>query len=685
MRARKLITKIMLSLLLTGYAVSMGASVAYGQTPTPTPGTGHSVSFGEEIARMCIEAERWLPHLMYEVEGPLLPFFVKIAEIIGIALVMTAFLKLLRQHSGASFDLLWWFGRVAFFVAMISLTSAAIDFCEDMGNAIAYGNDRHASFLNEARLGAMESFNDSFDKFVAGTFTLRVNGADVPVNPNPDTENPAYALIGILYSKESKLEDVTSKLDISAWSMSSLFSFLSFCRGFLDFVDLLIILARPFILIGMRLAAPFMMALGLDRDFAKQSTYKYLWGLVVLTWAWPTVTQVMRFVAYSAGNLAIGDTQGLYIWNKATMTAIAQAGAKPEYRIILLGAVMFGSGVGVLFSHWIAYKFVMGQMFEGVANLVTQLQGAGLATGVGTFSAAGGQAVMKQAEQMQVQGQADATSANVEGRREAGNISAKGNEVAGIASARGSQVMSLGQIEGARQSGVMQAASAGQFGRESTAAGVGMQTREAGIARDQSNAMTGATNAREALQIAGEAKAAKKDKWTGSAGFGAVPIIGGPIGEGIVAGPTGFGGISSVTQRARTQNEAANSFAQNAVTIQNQATTRTVQSQQQYGQDMTGVYDKKQGADISAVNTQAGIAAGGVNRGTGIIIGGIQTKHGYDVRANQVEYNAGMKAMTISRDAGIEASKLKSEGALISQFGSIAANQINQMFREVRF
>ena len=682
MRARKLISKILVTLVLAGYAAGLGASAAYAQAPTPSPApAGGHVSFSEQIARMCVEAQRWLPHLMYEVEGPLLPFFIKIAELLGIAIVMTAFLKLLRQHSGASFDLMWWFGRVAFFVAMISLTSAAIDFGEDMGNAIAYGNDRRASFLNEARTGAMEAFNDSFDKFVAGTFTVRVNGEDVVVNPNPDTENPAYALIGVLYTRESKLEDVTSKLDISAWSMASLFSFLSFCRGFLDFVDLLVILARPFILIGVRLAAPFMMALALDRDFAKQSTYKYVWGVVVLTLAWPCVTQVMRFLAYSAGNLALGDPQTIYIWDKATMTAIADPTAQPVYRIVILGIVMFGAGVGVLFSHWLSYKFVMGQMFEGVANLVTQLQGAGLATGVGTFSAAGGQAVMKQAEQTQIQGQADATAANVEGRREAANITAKGNEVAGIASAQGSRVMSLGQIEGARQAGVMQAAAAGQFGRESTAAGVGMQTREAGIARDQANAMTGATNAREAIQIAGEAKAAKKDKWTGSSGIGAIPIAGGPVGELVVAVP----GVSSVTQRARSQNDAANTFAQNAVTIQNQATAGTIQSQQQYGREMTGAYDRKQGADISAVNTQAGIAAGGVNRGTGIIIGGITTKHGYDLRANQTEYNAGMKAMEISRDAGMEASKLKSEGALINQFGSILANQVNQMFREVRF
>lgn len=680
MRSRKLISALFLSLMIAVYAAGVGATIVEAQSPPPS---GPKVSFSEQIARMSIEAKRWLPHLMYEVEGPLLPFFIKIAGIIGIALVMTAFLKILRQHSGASFDLMWWFGRVAFFVAMISLTSAAIDFGEDMGNAIAYGNDRHASFLNQLRTGAMESFNDSYDKFVAGTFTVRVNGADVPVNPNPDTENPAYALIGVLYTRESKLEDVTSKLDISAWSMSSLFSFLSLCRGFLDFVDFLIILARPFILIGVRLAGPFMAALALDRDFAKQSTYKYIWGVVVLTLAWPCVTQVMRFLAYTAGNLAIGDPQTIYVWDKSTMTALADATAKPEYRIILLGVVMFCSGIGVLFAHWISYKFVMGQMFEGVANLVTQLQGAGLATGVGTVSAAAGQAVMKQAEQVQIQGQADATAANVEGRREAANLTAKGNEVAGIASAQGSRVMALGQIEGARQAGVMQAASAATFGRESTTAGVAASNREAGIQRDQSNAMTRSQQGREAIQIAGESKAQKKDAWIRE-GFGGVPIVGGPAGW-VGHGAIDTAGTSAITERNRSQNEAANTYANNSVNIQNTATNQQIGSHEQYGKDMKGAYDKKEGADIAAVNTQAGIAAGGVNHGTGIIIGGITTKHGYDVKANQVEYDTGMKAMQISRDAGMEASKLKSEGALISQFGSIAANQINQMFREVRF
>jgi hypothetical protein len=695
----------MLSLVIAAFAAGAGASAAYGQTPTPTPTTTFTgKTFSDQLARMVIEAERLLPHLMYEVEGPLMPFFIKVAELLGIAIVMTAFLKVLRQHSGASFDLAWWFGRVAFFVAMISLTTAAIDFGEDMGNAIAYGNDRKASWLNELRLGAQEAFNDSYDKFVAGTFTVRVNGEDVPVNPNPDTQNPAYAIIGVLYSRESTLEDVTNKLNLSSWSMSSLFNLLTACRGCLDFVDFLVILLRPALLIAVRLAAPFMMALALDRDFAKQSTYKYVWGVVVLTLAWPTVTQLMRFIAYTAGNMALGDPQTLYIWNNTTMTAIADPTSKPEYRVILLSGVMFAATVFVLFAHWVAYKFVMGQVFEGVANLVTQLQGGGIAVGVGTVSAAAGQAVLKQAEQTQIQGQADATAEQVKGRREAANLSAKGNEVAGIASARGSQVMALGQIEGARQAGVMQAGAAAQFGRDSTAAGVAASNRESSIQHDQTNAMTRAQQGRESIQIAGEAKAEKKDKWTGATGFGAIPVVGAPIGEGV---NTAFGsshvinhlpsglkevatvmtptGESSVTTRARTQNEAANTFANNSVRIQNTATGATIGSHIQYGEDMTRAYDTKEAADKAAVNLQAQVAAGGVNAGTGIIMGGVENKYGYDMRANRVEFESGMKAMQISRDAGIESSILKSQGALISQVGSILANQTNQMFREVRF
>jgi hypothetical protein len=363
------------------------------------------------------------------------------------------------------------------------------------------------------------------------------------------------------------------------------------------------------------------------------------------------------------------------------MTAIADPTAKPEYRIFILGIVMFGSAVGVLFAHWLSYKFVFGQVFEGVANLVTQLQGAGMATGIGTVSAAGGQAVMKQAEAVQLQGQADATSAQVAGRREAGNITAKGNEVAAIASARGSQVMALGQIEGARQAGIMQAGSAAQFGRESTAAGVAASNRDSGIQRDQSNSMTRAQNSREAIQIAGESKAQKKDKWTSPAGFGAYPIVGAPIGEAVISIP----GESAITTRNRTQNEASNTYASNSVNIQNTATSAQIASHDQYGRDMKGAYDRKEGADITAVNTQAGIASGGVNAGTGIIVGGITTKHSYDVRANQVEHDAGMKAMQISRDAGLESSIQMTQGALIGQFGSILANQVNQMFREVRF
>src|SRR5205085_4156908 len=152
-RSRRHIATILLSLLLGVYAATIGASVIHAQqpSPSPTPSTT-SVDFGEELARMSLEASRWLPHLIYEVESPLSDYFTKLAQVIGLAIIMTAFLKLLRQHMGRSWDLGMWFSRIAFFIAMITLTGAAIDFAADMGNAIAYGSDVHTSWLNQVRL-----------------------------------------------------------------------------------------------------------------------------------------------------------------------------------------------------------------------------------------------------------------------------------------------------------------------------------------------------------------------------------------------------------------------------------------------------------------------------------------------------------------------------------------------------
>lgn len=677
---------LLLATVALWFALGAGVQSVYAQAAQPSPaalpaGTG---SLSEGLTRMTLEATRILPYLIYEVESPLMGWFIKLAQMLTIALMMTAFLKLFRQHQGGALDTFWWFGRVAVCFAIVTMTTLIIDFGSGIGTAIASGSDTNDAWLNTVRRGAQESFNESYAKFQAGTFTVRVRGEDLPVNPNPSQQDPAFGIMGVLYNRESKIDDVTTELK-NLWSMPTLFSALSLCRGVLELSDLWLLLSRSFLLIFMRLLAPFMVAIAVDRQFANQSSYKFAWGVAVLTLVFPAVVQGLRILAYTAGNMALmlGDDEPLYIWDRATMTAVTSPLSQPVFVIAVLGIVMFVAGVMMILAPFLSYWIVMGKVYEGVAQITNGVMSGMASTGVGTVSAATAAAINRQAEQMQVHGAADAEGARVEGRKTSADLSAKGNETVGVASARGSQVAQLASIEGNRRAGVIQAAATGQLGRDTAAASVREQSRQINISHTQSNQMTVATNRREQQQIAGEASAQKMEGWSRGAGQ-AVPVLGGWSG-GVAESATGATGNHPISIRNRTNRGAANVFADEAQNQQNVASETGIKSQQQYGSDVSAAYTRQEGANTGAANVAAGVGSGGVNRGTAITIGGISAKYSHDLKANQTDFAAGMKAAEISRAAGLEAARLKERAAVIAAFGSIASHQISGMSHQLRF
>jgi predicted PurR-regulated permease PerM len=52
-----------------------------------------------------------------------------------------------------------------------------------------------------------------------------------------------------------------------------------------------------FLLIAVRLAAPLMIAVAIDRHLANKISYPFLWGVVMLTLVWPIVSYLIRGLA----------------------------------------------------------------------------------------------------------------------------------------------------------------------------------------------------------------------------------------------------------------------------------------------------------------------------------------------------------------------------------------------------
>ena len=95
---------------------------------------------------------------------------------------------------------------------------------------------------------------------------------------------------------------------------------------------------------------PFMLAGIVDKHIASKTTYPFFYGVIALTLVWPSVSKIIRIVAYMWGNvaMAVGDGSPLYIWNYETMRAITDPLAQPQYTIALAA---FGWAWGAL-SLW---------------------------------------------------------------------------------------------------------------------------------------------------------------------------------------------------------------------------------------------------------------------------------------------------------------------------------------------
>lgn len=175
------------------------------------------------------------------------------------------------------------------------------------------------------------------------------------IKPGP---NGTDVVLGVPYDKEATIKDVERKLDVSSWNMATMFSLLNLARGLIEFGDMFLLMLGSGLLIAVRLAVPFMIAVAIDRNLAHKVAYPFAWGVVVLTLVWPVVSYVIRSLAYLMGNvaMAMGDSGPLYTWDSATMQVIRNPLAEPVYTIVIAAVLMTITGLCVWFSPVIAYK-----------------------------------------------------------------------------------------------------------------------------------------------------------------------------------------------------------------------------------------------------------------------------------------------------------------------------------------
>jgi len=431
----------------------------------------------------------------------------------------------------------------------------------------------------------------------------------------------------------------------------------------------------------MKLAMPFMLAGIVDKQIASKTTYPFFYGLVALTLVLPSVSKIIRIVAYMWGNvaMAVGDGDPLYIWNYGTMRAITDPLAQPQYTVALAA---FGMGLGALCLYgtpFISLYFLSGRIYESVATVVSSWMGAMIGTGIEKYSAEAAASINRQAETTQYGAgyQADVTRSG--GQLEAGNMRAQGQRTAQLASIQAALTGQVAATSGAATTQRMIVQAAAGFQKSQVGADVGRSIRETNISRDQQVGTTVAGTTKEKVMAAGESHAAKNDLWGRSLAEAVPPEI--PIVRPALSG--GFQN-AAIGNRNRIVNQTADVYREGVTGLQNTAADKSVASSQQYESDIKVAIDKQAGSQIAGVNAGAGEAIGGYRRGAGEARRGVDENYRQELGANKEVYGTQVNAAAQIRDAGFQSASLRQAAAVIAAVGREISREVGQGMR-IRF
>src|SRR5437762_10734455 len=380
---------------------------------------------------------------------------------------------------------------------MLSGTSLAIiNGMSAIGYEIANGNETgQRSVLQQLYLAQRDSFNDSYAKFQQNMFTVKVDGRETSVEPVP---LGSESVLGILVDTDSTIQNFDQKADVSQWNISTMMTWLNFERALIEFGDLILVILGAALNLGMKLAMPFVLACIVDKHIASKTTYPFFYGVIALTLIWPSVSKIIRIIAYMWGNvaMAVGDSSPLYIWDYQTMRAITDPLAQPQYTIALAA---FAMGLGALCLYgtpFISLYILSGRVYESVATVVSSWMGAMVGTGIEKYSAEAAASINRQAEATQYNAgyQADVTRSS--GQQEAGNMRAQGQRTAQLASIQAALTGQTAATLGAATTQRMIIQASAGFQKSSTAADVSRGIRETniGASREISNIVAGADN-----------------------------------------------------------------------------------------------------------------------------------------------------------------------------------------------
>lgn len=648
-------------------ALLFSALVAQAQTPPPTGPT-----LSDHIARLSIKASQLLPYLQHEVLSHIQEWVYGIAVALAVLVLLFSFLRLWRENSGGNSNLIFFFLRSLFFFGLVGSSAWLIGQMAATGNEIAEGNEINGaagrSLLFEFYKAQRDSFNESYEKLTIGTFTVKVDDRDFAVRPNTAT---AGTFVGVLYDNEGTIKDLDKKLNDSSYTLPTLFNWLNASRTILEAGDFWLLLLGGVLVLVFKAAAPLMMAVAIDQKLAQKVSYPFVWGAGVLTLIWPAVSYLIRAIAYLFGNMAmaLGDSEPLYNWDYATMYAIKSNFASPVYTVAIAALMMTIAGGCLWISPYLAYRFSMGQIYEGVSAAMSQFAAMIIGTGVEAYSTTAAASINQAAQNTQAQGTYDAQTTEARSNKESGMLRNQAGFIAGKAQALSSAQATAGAAMAAARAGASQAYT--MFGSTNRGiAGYNEQMSQVGTQRSIRDNNT--ISARQASEANTDSQVGRKQEWSKS--LNSIPLFGGPIDlvregiAGIVSSASdGKHGALPLTLHQRGYDAARieSTAGMNANATQNFTEAQTV--------------ERQTGDRMAAISMQQGReSAGAAYAAAGTSIAGHKMALGLNDQATQIEFTGRMGSAGITHQAAVDSARLQAISMIVSRMGSKLAQDIER-------
>jgi len=635
-------------------------------TSTPQPGTvlppmPPAPSFSEQIRNLMRTGQQWLFRSVLDVIiKPLMPILMFLAWIIASFVLILGFIRRFHDNRGLGPEqLVAWGIRSIVFMVVIGASPFIIDGLTVTGKFFA----RPVKNYNRQLVA---EFDEKMKQYVKANFAVE--------DPNEllaeRLPNGQPGLVGIITGKESSVKDITGELNVLGWNLPRMFTIMVIGQNIIKFGAIFLSLAGLFILIGLKLAAPVLSAFGFDEKFGNQMFYPFCWGVATFALAFPIVKEVTLYVCYSIGLLAVSIYNGEAVFSLDPETAkiITNGNYDPASSALIVTILFFVSSLCFVLVPWLSYRFLRGQVYEGVSQASMGWMLSGVGTALETYGLVAGAALNRQAENTQIQGSFSAEQVAAKKSLEAANQSVEARLVSSVAGVEGGLVSSLGQIRANQVTQSMLAEVSKNYG---------IQSSTAATRREITGTLAEAEGTREARTFDGW-------KETGLRGQGNLERLGMKTYE-FTPGGSSIAGTSVPIRTGQELfdwsrgkhpiqevNKQMDSTTRDTVALQNNNTDivadKKVVASNSYQGEINSALETQASQSKQAFNVGSSIASSSSRQGAGIQLSGIKRSAGIERGANQLNFEGRIESASINQGAALEAARLRMVSSVVTGF-----------------